>query len=201
MRSIKLLLILCAFLIANPLSGQDLEKQLDKAPRVLHLSTHGFFLEEKKNRSLSDEVPLLLSGLALAGANRGLADELNKDGEDGLLYALEVLGLNLQGTELVSLSGCDTGKGVVDYSEGVYGLVRAFRTAGAQSVLMTLRPIGDEAAKDFMIYFYKQWLTSKNKISAATALHQTHLHFINHPKKPEYRDPAVWSPYVLVGAI
>jgi hypothetical protein len=57
---------------------------------------------------------MLLSGLALAGANLGLKDLIDENGDDGLLYSLEVLGLNLQGTELVSLSPCETGKGVVD---------------------------------------------------------------------------------------
>jgi CHAT domain-containing protein len=112
---------------------------------------------------------------------------------------MEVLGLNLQGTELVSLSACDTAKGVVDYSEGVYGLVRAFRTAGAHSVLMTLRPVGDRSAMDFMEEFYDRWLGSPESIEPAEALHQTRLYFIEHPKKTHYRAPKIWSPYVMVG--
>ena len=108
-------------------------KQMKKAPRILHLSTHGFFLQKEASSSqLSENQPFVLSGLAMANANRGLRGWTDENGEDGLLYALEVLGLNLQGTELVSLSACNTGKGVVDYSEGVYGLVRAFRTAGGK---------------------------------------------------------------------
>ncbi|MCI5221029.1 MAG: CHAT domain-containing protein, partial [Candidatus Electrothrix sp. LOE2] len=111
---------------------------------------------------------------------------------------------------LVSLSACETGQGVVDYSEGVYGLVRAFRTAGAKNVLMTLTPVGDEVSKDLMTTFYDNWLypddpekqwfdgAKKNTRSPAEALHQTRLDFIHH-KNPAYRDPAVWSPYVLVG--
>ncbi len=108
------------------------------------------------------------------------------------------MGLNLQGTELVSLSACDTGKGVVDYSEGVYGLVRALRIAGAQSVLMTLRPVGDRSSRDFMEKFYETWLGAQDSPAPSEALHRTRLFFINHEKE-EYRDPAVWSSYVMVG--
>ncbi len=96
------------------------------------------------------EAPLLLSGLALAGANRGLQGLVDENGNDGLLYSIEVLDLNLQGTERVSLSTCNTDKGVIDYSEGVYGLLRAFRTASASSVLMTLRSVGDRSSRDFL---------------------------------------------------
>ena len=96
------------------------------------------------------------------------------------------------------MSACDTGKGVIDYSEGVYGLVRAFRTAGARSVLMTLRPVGDHSARDFMEAFYERWLGSQNLIGPAEALHQTRLYFIKHPNE-KYREPEIWSPFVLVG--
>lgn len=175
-------------------------KQLKQPPRILHLSTHGFYLGDDKKEDglteqLRDEAPLLLSGLALAGANNWLQGRVvDSHGDDGLLYSLEVLGLNLHGTELVSLSACDTGKGVVDYSEGVYGLVRAFRTAGAKNVLMTLTPVGDVSSRDFMETFYDKWLSSEKNISPAEALHQTRLQFIR-DKKP-VQD---WAPFVLVG--
>ena len=173
-------------------------KNLPAPPRILHLSTHGFYLQNAELTDWAEEAPLLLSGLALSGANEGLQGKLDANGDDGLLYSMEVLGLNLQGTELVSLSACDTGKGVVDYSEGVYGLVRAFRTAGAQSVLMTLWPVGDESSRVFMESFYDIWLSSEN-LTPAEALHKTRLRFIENPPKPGYDNPAVWSPYVLVG--
>ena len=106
--------------------------------------------------------------------------------------------MNLQGTELVSLSACKTGLGVIDYSEGVYGLIRAFRTAGAQNVLMTLSPVGDKAAKEFMIKFYEIWLSLPEGTAPSDALNRTWRYFINHPEA-KYRDPAFWSPYVMVG--
>ncbi len=182
-----------AVLLGDDASEYNL-KHLKQPPRILHLSTHGFYLAQDEKSRVAEEAPLLLSGLALAGANNGLQGRVDKHGDDGLLYSLEVLGLNLHGTELVSLSACETGKGVLDYSEGVYGLVRAFRTAGAKSVLMTLTPVSDKASRDFMETFYDKWLSSEKSISPAEALHQTRLQFIR-DKKP-VKD---WAPFVLVG--
>jgi CHAT domain-containing protein len=178
-----------AVLIGDDASEYNL-KHLKQPPRILHLSTHGFYLAQDEKSRLAEEAP----GLALAGANNGLQGRVDKHGDDGLLYSLEVLGLNLHGTELVSLSACETGKGVVDYSEGVYGLVRAFRTAGAKNVLMTLTPVGDKSSRDFMETFYDKWLSSKKNISPAEALHETRLQFIR-----DGRPVQDWAPFVLVG--
>ncbi len=169
-------------------------KTLATAPRVLHLATHGFYLRATAQRI---ERPLVLSGLALAGANAGLREKIGPDGEDGILYSLEVLGLNLQGTALVTLSACDTAQGVIDYSEGVYGLVRAFKIAGAHAVLMTLWSVNDTEAKDFMIAFYTAWL-KQVRSDPALALRDTKLRYITH-RKAALRQPRVWAPYVLVG--
>jgi CHAT domain-containing protein len=169
-------------------AGESVLKHLTAPPRVLHLSTHGFYLGNDEHI----ERPLVLSGLALAGANLGLENKPGKDGEDGILYSMEILGLNLRGTELVSLSACNTGMGVVDYSEGVYGLVRAFRIAGANAVLMTLRSVKDSQAKDFMTTFYRNWLQKGS--DPGTALRETQLYYIG-----EKENPKMWAPYVVVG--
>jgi CHAT domain-containing protein len=123
----------------------------------LHIATHGFFLGDKNqgnsasiNRGFSISPlaqndllpgykfstgdPLLDSGLALSGANKYLRDGLKGNGEDGLLVAMEVLGMNLANTDLVVLSACDTGIGEVTRGQGVFGLRRAFQQAGAKSL-------------------------------------------------------------------
>ena len=153
---------------------------------MLHLATHGFYLPGDAPE------PMLLSGIALAGANRALAD---KD-DDGILFALEAQGLNLDGSELVVLSACDTAQGSLDYSEGVYGLVRALRTAGARNVLVTLWPLNDGEARDFMVAFYRTWLSQPHS-DPAKALRETRLAYITHTN-PALREPRVWAPYVLV---
>jgi CHAT domain-containing protein len=146
---------------------------------------------------------MLLSGVALAGANRELAGA----GRDGLLFALEAEGLNLDGTELVVLSACDTAKGDLDYSEGVFGLARALRTAGARNVLVTLWKLKDGAAHRFTVDFYKNWLTQKHS-NPAKALSDTQLSWIKQHDRlvalgeGVYRraapKPRAWAPYVLI---
>ncbi|VFM96607.1 MAG: Tetratricopeptide repeat-containing protein, partial [Candidatus Kentron sp. G] len=175
-----------------------------RPPRVLHLATHGFFLQGRSGRT---ERPITLGGLALAGANRGMEEgKLGPDDEDGILYAMEARDLNLEGTELVVLSACDTGKGEVDYSEGVYGLTRAFRIAGARNILMTLWPLKDRLAAAFMADFYRNWLgggasttggSRLERSTPATALHLTRLAWIG-SEDEKRRDPRYWAPYVLV---
>ncbi|KPA19728.1 repeat-containing protein [Candidatus Magnetomorum sp. HK-1] len=165
-------------------------KHLDAPPHILHLSTHGFYLSSSENRT---ERPMMLSGLALAGSNLGLKGKKDKGNEDGILFAIEVAGLNLTGTELVVLSACDTGKGSIDYSEGVYGLLRAFRLAGAHEVMMTLWPLYDQSSSEFLSHFYKTWL-GKAKMTPSKALRKTQLSFIKQNKNSE-----LWAPYVMVG--
>jgi CHAT domain-containing protein len=169
-------------------------KTLATPPRVLHLTTHGFYLSEKSG--IVDR-PMVLSGLALAGANQGLKGKAGPDGEDGILYALEVQDLNLEDTELVALSACDTGKGTLDYSEGVYGLTRAFRTAGARNVLMSLWPLGDQSAREFMARFYRTWLNGPKPKDLAVTLRETQLSFIQ-DENEQLRHPQVWAPFVLI---
>ena len=162
-------------------------------PRILHVATHGFYLANPEGQTRWQ----LHSGIALAGANHGLSGG-DIQGEDGILYSLEAESLNLEGTELVVLSACDTGRGVIDYSEGVVGMVRALRIAGAKRVLMTLWPISDQATAEFMRLFYHHWLTAPGQGPAA-ALKAAKAAFRDHPEE-RYRKPRIWAPFVLIGA-
>jgi CHAT domain-containing protein/Flp pilus assembly protein TadD len=174
--------------VAEVWLGADASKSrlmsLKSPPRVLHLATHAFYLEGETQE------PMLLSGIALAGANR----ELTGADTDGILFALEAQGLNLDGTELVVLSACDTALGHIDYSEGVFGLARALRIAGARNVLVTLWKLDDGEARDFMMHFYKIWL-SQPQSDPARALRDTQLLYL---KEARSRDPRIWAPYVLI---
>ncbi len=160
--------------------------EMEAAPRVLHLATHGFYLEPHQPA----DRPMLLSGVALSGANLALT----RQADQGILYALEAQALNLEGTELVVLSACETAQGVVGYSEGIYGLVRALRTAGAQNVLVTLRTIGDQSAAEFMAEFYTRWLSQPPGTSdPPAALQDTLLHYID--TDPDFD----WLPFQIIG--
>ncbi len=150
-------------LLIGPSATETAVKQV-VAPRILHIATHGFFLQDNASAATSSaqlasrgaganariENPLLRSGLALTGANlrSGVSD-------DGILTALEASGLNLWGTKLVVLSACDTGLGEVRNDEGVYGLRRAFVLAGAESLVMSLWPVSDYSTRNLMIGYYK----------------------------------------------
>ncbi|MDH5649993.1 MAG: tetratricopeptide repeat protein [Gammaproteobacteria bacterium] len=179
-------------------------------PKVLHLATHGFFLEDQPEIELSDnrimgfdnkpklprgyENPLLRSGLAFAGANHANKEE---SGLDGLLTALEVSGMDLHGTDLVTLSACETGVGEVKTGEGVYGLRRAFALAGARNLLMSLWPVADQITADQMKRFYT--LYGKG-VNPSEALREAQLETIAKLRK-EYgvAPPSLWAPFIMQG--
>jgi CHAT domain-containing protein/Flp pilus assembly protein TadD len=188
-----------------------------KSPRILHLATHGFFLSDQDWSSLMDdksrgitimgkdkpfskksvriENPFLRSGLALAGANRSLAQE---GGTDGILTAEKILGLNLRGTDMVVLSACETGAGDVKAGEGVYGLRRAFTQAGAKSLVMSLWEVPDRETKELMVSFYKN--LQSGKMNRAEALRNAALKQRQTVKSRYGSDnPYYWGAFVFLG--
>ena len=161
------------------------------APRILHIATHGFFLEDKdvsRDANTKIENPLLRSGLALAGANRHGGDR-----DDGILTALEASGLNLWGTKLVVLSACDTGLGEVKNGEGVYGLRRAFVLAGTESLLMSLWSVSDYATREIMTSYYKNL---KQGMGRNAALRRAQLEMLKNPKR---QHPFYWAAFIQSG--
>ena len=142
------------------------------APYLLHLATHGYFFSLKeKNEALTQEVnlpfltstdPMIRSGLILAHANHVWHGGSVAEGqEDGVLTAYEVAQMNLNNTELVVLSACDTGLGDIKGNEGVYGLQRAFKLAGAKYLLMSLWNVNDVQSYQFMTTFYREWINGE----------------------------------------
>jgi CHAT domain-containing protein len=184
--------------------------KIAKGPRVLHVATHGFFLDAAsppsaeatgssgrgglalvavEPQSLGRQA-LLRSGLALAGANQ----RQGGDGEDGLLTALEAASLDLHGTQLVVLSACDTGLGEVRSGDGVYGLRRALTIAGAESQVMSLWQVSDRATRDLMIAFYKQLAGGAGR---AAAMRNVQLDLL---KSKQWSHPYYWAAFVVAGA-
>lgn len=189
------------------LSGEATEQIIksQRSPALLHIATHGFFIDTPKEdgelihgQSVlhAESNPLLRSGLMLAGAEKNLVHQLmgkvrNDNGEDGVLTAYEAMNMNLQHTDLVVLSACETGAGEVRNGEGVYGLQRSFLVAGANSVIMSLWKVSDEATQELMAMFYSNWLALKDK---REAFHQTQLDL-----KKKYTDPFHWGAFVIIG--
>jgi CHAT domain-containing protein len=203
-RAIKGLFPEAKLLIGAQATKQELE--MASAPRILHIATHGFFLQDPAakaqahgaNPDLStaqstkagSEIgsPLLRSGLALAGAN------LKRDGsQKGILTALEAANLNLWGTKLVTLSACDTGVGDVRDGEGVYGLRRAFVLAGSESVVMSLWPVSDYMTREMMSSYYTGL---KEGLGRGEALRQTKLAML---KRKDRRHPFYWASFIQSG--
>lgn len=168
------------------------------SPDVLHIATHGFFMEDwditaqpGSAASRMAENPLLRSGLLLAGAQHTFDGHFAGSEHDGILTAYEAMSMNLDSTQLVVLSACETGLGEIRNGEGVYGLQRAFQTAGAETVLMSLWKVDDQATQALMVEFYKYWLKVKDKAEA--------LSLAQKAIKVKYPHPFYWGAFVLVG--
>lgn len=174
-----------------------------QSPKLLHIATHGFFLDEipsdRDGRGVTGisgsrlaENPLLRSGLLFAGAGKTISEgHSNSKNEDGILTAYEAMNLNLNQTELVVLSACETGLGKIQTGEGVYGLQRAFRAAGAQSVLMSLWKVDDQATQQLMTGFYSQWMKQGEKLNSFRAA-QLKL-------REQFPHPYYWGAFVMIG--
>lgn len=180
-------------LLTGTEAGEARLKGLVEPPRILHLATD-HVLRDRDITGL--ERPLAWSGVALAGANRGLRGEVDASGEDGILYGLEALSLDLDGTELVTLSACDTGRGVMTSVDGTYGLVRAFQIAGARNVLVSLWQVDDRLTAEFMVDFYRNWLADNAHDEPAAALRATQREWLRSDDERK-RDPYYWAPFVL----
>ncbi|MGC4021220.1 MAG: CHAT domain-containing protein [Cyclobacteriaceae bacterium] len=160
-------------------------------PRLIHIATHGFFLSDVDINENDEAVsnPLFRSGVLLAGAAVDRANSQRED--DGVLTAYEAMNLNLDQTDLVVLSACETGLGEVRNGEGVYGLQRSFMVAGARNVLMSLWQVDDKATQELMNAFYANWIDGKDKHQA---FREAQLKI-----KEQYPAPYFWGAFVLVG--
>lgn len=197
-----------------------------RSPRILHIVTHGLFWGEpaisagegQKDRrallplpqttsSTSQISPVVTpsfqsnaagassrSALAMAQAVGGNEEEDSR--KDGLLTADEARSLDLEGTQFVVLSACETGKGVVSRGQGVYGLRRAFLIAGAETVVTSLWRVSDEATGELMSMYYRKLLHRKHprgRLRAMIDAMQTLR------KQPERSHPYYWAPFLVIG--
>jgi CHAT domain-containing protein len=196
----------------GPAALEGVLKTACRSPRILHLATHGFFLPDQPQASMTSgsgvlddpserpgrlagglpENPMLRSGLALAGANKWLrSGDLPEAAEDGLLTAEDVRGLDLWATELVVLSACETGLGEIHVGERVFGLRRAFVLAGARTLVMSLWKVPDDQTRELMADYYRRLLAGEGR---AEALRQAQLALkAKHPK------PFFWGAFICQG--
>lgn len=173
-----------------------------KGPTLMHIATHGYFLKDVETSGSAfgislenaNDNPLLRSGLMLAGAGATVSGNRMpnlESNDNGILTAYEAMNLNLEGTDLIILSACETGLGDIKAGEGVYGLQRAFLVAGADALIMSLWKVDDAATQQLMSYFYQNWIKLGNK---QKAFKQAQLQLM-----AKYKEPYYWGAFVMMG--
>lgn len=168
-------------------------KSLDgQHKRIVHIATHGFY-----NAADTASDPLSRCGLYFAGADNVLqGEEIPAGVDDGVLTAQEISSLDLRGLRLVGLSACQTGEGEIT-GDGVFGLQRGFKKAGAQSLLMSLWPVNDAATSLLMTEFYKNWISlGKTMREALELAKQT----VRSHQENGWDDPKYWAAFILLDA-
>src|SRR5258706_7932105 len=187
-------------------------EQFAPGKRVLHVATHGIFLEGtcesavqrrlypiKRHESIlpaTAENSLRLSGLAFAGANRRASAKPEET--DGILTAEQIAGINLAGVDWAVLSACDTGVGEIKVGEGVFGLRRAFQVAGAKTVIMSLWPVEDETTRLWMGTLYREhFLEGKDTGESVRAASLQIL--TQRRKKHQSTHPFYWGAFIAAG--
>ena len=184
--------------------------------RVLHLATHGFFIagrcpsalqasrgigglvtsEESRSKPMVGENPLVLAGLALAGANHRTA--VGPEQEDGILTAEEIASMDLASAEWAVLSACDTGVGEIRAGEGVFGLRRAFQIAGVGALIMSLWSVDDEGSRRWMAELYEERLLKG--LGTAEAVREASLKMLrDRRKKSQSTHPFYWASFIAAG--
>jgi CHAT domain-containing protein len=197
--------------LLGPAASETSFKAAAPGRQILHIATHGFFLGENCASILErgiggpnqgqlalihGENPLLLSGLALAGANH--RDAAGPDEDDGVLTAEEIAALDLTGVEWAVLSACETGVGSVRTGEGVFGLRRAFQVAGVRTLIMSLWAVDDAASREWMGGLYENRFAKG--LSTADAVHETSLEsLLARRSAGESTHPFFWAGFIASG--
>lgn len=166
-------------------------------PRVIHIGTHGYsFVDPDEPRPISSVIDTQLSqsGLLMSGAKtRGTAEE---GLDDGILTAAEISMLDLRGLDLVSLSACETGLGKLS-DDGVIGLQRGFKKAGANSLLMSLWKVDDDATSLLMSEFYRNWTSGTSKYDSFEKAKET----VRSKKDRGWDNPYFWASFILLDGL
>ncbi len=212
-----------AIVLAGAEATETAFKRLAPGRGVIHLATHGFFLDGRSASTIAGtrgitrlkqkrvepkaeaqgeppaakvHSPLGLSGLAFAGANLRAATVRGED--DGILTTEEISAMDLSSAEWVVLSACDTGAGKIQTGEGVLGLRRAFQTAGAGTLVLSLWPVEDRSAREWMHALYEAHLVEA--LDAAASAHEASLAVLRaRRERGGSTHPFYWAAFVAAG--
>ena len=154
-----------------------------KSPKILHITTHGYFISDENITN-----PMLKSGVALSGANIGIKQQTG----EGLVNALKLSGLSLDGTDLVVLSACETGLVDIKDTSSVASLPKTFIQAGSKNVLMSLWSVDDNSTVELMKEFYTD--TKGNEKKFNEVLRNAKIKMIKEGKHPFY-----WAAFIMSG--
>jgi CHAT domain-containing protein len=176
--------------------------------KILHIGTHGFYetatdmqnagykFYTSADQQTNEDKSLSCSGLLFAGANSALDPNRNAEipegADDGVLTAKEISRLDFQGLDLVVLSACQTGLGEIT-GEGVFGLQRGFKKAGAQTIVMSLWKVADESTQLLMVEFFKNLTAGQSKRAAFLAAQKV--------VREKYPNPLHWAAFVMVDGL
>ena len=161
--------------------------------QIVHIATHGFYDAENTSTDA-----LSRCGLYFAGADNVLQGKTIPHGtDDGILTAEEISLLDLRGLSLIALSACQTGEGEIT-GDGVFGLQRGFKKAGAQSILMSLWPVDDAATCLLMTEFYQNWIGKGKTMYDALELAKQ---MVRSHKEKGWDNPKFWSSFVLLDTL
>ena len=151
----------------------------------------------KGGRPVEDK-PMTRSGLLFSGCNHVIHHEQIPDGEeDGILTAQEITMLDLRGLDLVVLSACQTGLGDIISGEGVLGLQRGFKKAGAKTILMSLDKVNDEATRILMVEFYRNLMSGKTKYQSL----KDAQHYLRKVENGKYDAPKYWASFIMLDGL
>lgn len=176
----------------------------NSTPNIIHIATHGFYTNPRNIINASDlprnvdieDFAMQTSGLLFSGVPDDFTmDKIVGSENDGILSSAEISLMDLSSTNLVTLSACDSGIGLLD-SEGTIGLQRGFKQAGANSLLMSLWKVDDEATCRLMTEFYANWID--RKMSKHDALESAK---ITVRETPGWEDPKYWAAFILLDAL
>jgi len=165
-------------------SKEEFISQKDVPVNILHIATHGLYVDEK---GISEADAMSRSLLAFAGAN--LYDDYFHN--DGMVNAAEIAEMTLQDCELAVLSACESGLGKLG-NDGVFGLQRGFKNAGVKSLLVSLNEVADESTADMMIAFYRN-LFDGSGISKREAFKKAQSEI-----RAKYPDDDTWASFILI---
>lgn len=195
-----------------------------KKVKVVHLSTHGAFVPKKEAKNtkqknnfrfiqFDDAAPqaqeedqsLTRSFLVMAGGNMlKNYDSIPEGIDDGILTAQEIAHTDLRGCDLVVLSACETALGDIT-NEGVMGLQRGFKKAGANTILMSLWKVDDQASSLLLTKFYENLLSKKMpKIDALKKAQDYVRNYeieVEGKKEKIFSDPKFWTSFILLDGL